>query len=87
MEYFPVMSVTVALAGWPVLLTSVVAGSGAGSTIGPNSLLVTLSELPAWSSNQTSTLISLPVSASTRRYLDESAPMWVSASPSTRIHL
>ena len=81
------MSVTVALAGLPVLPTSVVAGSRAGSTIGPKGKLATLSALPAWSSNQTSTLISLPRSASTRRYLDESTPTWVSSSPSTRIHL
>ena len=79
--------VAVADAGWPVLPTSVVGdGSGAGSVIGPNSLLVTLSALPAWSANETSTLISVPVSASTRRYLGESVPMWVSASPSNRIH-
>ena len=50
---------------WPVLLTSVDAGSGSGSTIGPKGRLVLASEKLSASVNETLTLISLPTSALT----------------------
>ena len=59
--------VSVAECDWPVLLTGVVAGRDgpAGSATGPNGRLVTVSEKLSPSMNETSTLISLPTSAST----------------------
>ena len=72
---------------WPVLLTSVNRGpDGGGSAIGPNGRLVTASEKLSPSVNETSTLISLPTSASTGWYVSESAPTFVWELPSTRIH-
>ena len=70
-----------------MLLTSVDAGSDeAGFVIGPNGRLVLASEYLSPSMNKTLTLISLPTSASTGWYVAESAPTFVSESPSTRIH-
>ena len=85
MAYCSVIA-AVADAAWPVLPTSVVGVRDGASATGPNGRLVTDSEKPSLSVNETRTSISFPVSASTSWYLAESAPTSVSVSPSTRIH-
>ena len=66
MSYRPVI-IDVADADWPVLLTSVDSGRDGSLASGPNGRLVTVSKAPFSSKNDTFTLISLPISASTRR--------------------
>ena len=80
------MIIAVADGDWSVLETSLDGDSSVGLAMGPKGTLVTASALLARSVNETRTLNFLPKSASTSWYLGESAPTFVSVTPSTRIH-